>query len=127
MQCTTDFMSFAVKSGAEGRAEEWMNLLVQRNAECVATLDREHMHFESIFKTVREGRTYLSWYSVQGFAGESVKTSPLEIDQLHIAFWRECIDPAVPPEKHTHVVNIVPTAVAQVIEDRERRLRKNLV
>lgn len=122
MSYTTELMTFAVKAGCEQRADEWMALLVQRHAECVATLDREHMHVESIFKSERAGRTYLSWYSVQGAKGADVKSSPLDIDRIHMDFWRECIDPDVPPEKFTHVVDFLPPAVAQVIDDRETRL-----
>ena len=122
---TTEFMMFAVKRGAETRADEWMKVLTQRNAECVTSLDREHMHFESIFKSERADRTYLSWYSVQGESGAHVKNSPLEIDQIHMEFWRECIDPDVPPEKFKHVVNILPAEVAHAIEAREARLGTN--
>ena len=122
MSYTTEFMSFAVKQGAEARADEWMSLLVQRNEDCVATLDREHMHFEAIFKSERAGRTYLSWFSVRGESGADVKTSPLEIDRIHMEFWRECIDPNIPPDKLVHVVNILPAEVAQAIKVREAKL-----
>ena len=125
MSYTTELVSFAVRRGAEARAEEWMNLLVQRNEECVATLDREHMHFESIFRFDRAGRTYLSWYSVQGSEDAHVKTSPLEIDRIHMEFWRECIDPDVPPEKFVHVVNFLPVEVSQVVNERQARLNQN--
>jgi len=122
MPYTTELMTFAVKRGAEARADEWMKVLTQRNADCVATLDREHMHFESIFKFERADRTYLSWYSVQGQSGADAKNSPLEIDQIHMEFWRECIDSDIPPEKPIHVVNILPAEVAHAIEAREARL-----
>ena len=125
MPYTTEFMTFAVKQGAEKRAAEWMALLVQRQVDCVATLDREHMHFESIFKSERDSRTYLSWYSVQGEAGAHVKSSPLEIDRLHMEFWRECIDPDVPPEKFVHLVNFLPAVVQEALEAREVSLRES--
>ena len=125
MSYTTELVSFAVRCGAEARAEEWMNLLVQRNDECVATMDREHMHFESIFKFERAGRTYLSWYSVQGSAGAHVSSSPLEIDRIHTEFWRECIDPDVPPERFVHVVNFLPVEVLRVVDERQARLSQH--
>ena len=112
---TTEFMTFRVREGKEARAGEWMKLLRERQRECVATLDRERMRFESIFALQRDGRLYLSWLSVQGEGGESVKTSEHEIDRLHMAFWRECIDDAWTPEKHEHVVDFVPDDVARAM------------
>ena len=89
MPYTTELMTFAVKPGKEERADEWMRTLVQRRAECVASLDREAMHFESIFKSVRNGRMWLSWLSVQGGCGAHVETSVLAVDAVHMDFWRE--------------------------------------
>lgn len=122
MAYITEFMSFAVRRGAEAPAEAWMALLRERKAECVATLDREHMHFESIFRSERGGRIYLSWYSMQGQAGADVKISLLDIDQLHMTFWRECIDPDIAPEKFVHIVDILPAEVERAIVDRAARL-----
>lgn len=119
MAYTTELMTFAVKRGKEERAEEWMRELVARQDECIATLDRERMHYECIFSTRRDGRLYLSWFSVQGEAGEHVKTSQHEIDRLHMEFWRECIDAEVAPEKHGHVVSFVPGEVRGAIERRD--------
>ena len=122
MPYITEFMTFAVVPGKETRAHEWLQLLQARQSECVATLDREHMHFESIFLHEAGGRLYLSWLSVQGQAGEHVASSEFDIDKLHMAFWKECIDRSVPPLKHQHVVNFVPAEVAAAIAAREQRL-----
>ena len=99
-----------------------LQTLVSRQAECVATLDREAMLFESIFKVELAGRLHLALLSVQGDAGAHVKTSPFEIDQLHMAFWAECIDDAMPPVVFTHVVDFVPAAVADAMADRLLKL-----
>jgi hypothetical protein len=109
---TTEFMTFRVRAGKEARAREWMALLKARQRDCVATLARERMRFESIFAIERDGRLHLSWLSVQGDGGASPKTSEHEIDRLHMAFWRECIDDAWTPETHEHVVDFVPDDVA---------------
>jgi len=58
MTYKTEFSTYAVKVGKEARAEEWMRTLVERRAECVETLEREKMHYECIFKCVRDGRMY---------------------------------------------------------------------
>lgn len=124
MPCITELMSFPVKLGKEDRAAQWLQLLVERQAECVETLDREAMHFESIFRIELQGRLYLSWYCHQGSAGAHVRSSPFPIDQLHMQFWAECIDASIPPLRHQHVVNFIPSAVAHAIAEREHALAK---
>lgn len=123
MPYTTELMSFAVKPGKEARAEQWMQLLVERQAECVQTLDREAMHFESIFKCQMGERMVLSWLSVQGDKGAHVRSSPFAIDQLHMQFWEECIDRSVPPLKFEHVVSFLPTSIQAAIDQRTALLR----
>ena len=117
-----EFMSFPIKRGKEARAQEWMDVLRQHHAECVETLDRESMHFESIFRSVLDGVTYLSWFSVQGTCGAHVASSPFAVDKLHIAFWEECVDRSVPPLKFEHVLSFIPPSVLAAIEDREQLL-----
>lgn len=119
MPYLTEFMTFPVRLGKETRADEWMKTLVARQAECVSTLDREAIHFESIFRSEVNGRVYLSWLSVQGSKGSHVSTSPFPIDAVHMEFWRECIDATMEPTKHEHIVNFLPLAVAETIARRE--------
>jgi len=107
----TEFDTFRIKQGKEARAKEWMQLLVSRKSECIETLNREKMGFETIFMTEKDGRMYLSWFSVQGESGESVDHSELEIDKLHCEFWDECIDTSFELDKFEHVVTFVPAAV----------------
>lgn len=116
---TTELVSFAVKAGFEAKADEWMRVLVERKADCVGTLDRERMHYETIFKSFRDGRMYLSWFSVQGLAGEPVRGSHHPIDELHMRYWDECIDRGVLPQKFEHVVSFVPPSVEQAVEARD--------
>lgn len=120
--CVTEFVSFAVAKGKESRAEEWLATLQSRKSDCVATLDREHMHFESVFSHLVNGRMYLSWFSVQGTAGQPLSTSELEVDRVHRAYWQECIDGSMAPIEHRHVVDFVPVEVANAISERGRRL-----
>jgi hypothetical protein len=122
MPWITEFMTFTVRLGAEARALEWMQLLVERQAECIQTLDREAMQVESIFRSEREGRMQLSWYSIQGTLGAHVRDSPFEIDQWHMAFWRECIDDSVPPQKFVHVVDFLPAPIEQAMKTWESTL-----
>ncbi len=119
MSIKTEFVTFAVKIGMEAEAETWMNLLVQRQQDCLETLDRERMHYESIFRVVRNGRLYLSWFSVQSADGRDVQDSPYQIDKLHLEFWNKCIDTSVAPEALEHVVSFVPKDVAGTISQRD--------
>jgi hypothetical protein len=118
----TEFIAFPVHSGKESRAAEWLAMLVARQAECVATLDREVMHFESIFQVHIAGRLHLCWFGLRSLSGASVDTSPREVDKLHAEFWRECIDSSSPALRFAHVVNFVPLPVADAIAKRERML-----
>lgn len=119
MAYETELMTFAVKVGMEAKADEWMGLLVERKAECLETLDREKMHYECIFKSSRNGRMYLSWFSVQGTTGEHVRSSEHPIDTVHMEYWNQCIDREVPPEKFEHVVSFVPASVEQAVNARD--------
>lgn len=125
MSYVTEFMTFPVRLGKEERATEWMKTLVARQEECVATLDREAMHFESIFRSEVNGRVFLSWFSVQGQNAAHVSTSTHDIDETHIEFWRECIDTSLEPHKYQHIVNFIPPAVAETIAKREEKFLIN--
>jgi hypothetical protein len=122
MAFQTEFMSFPIQRGKEARSQEWMDALRQHHAECLQTLDREAMHFESIFRSELNGVTYLSWFSVQGTSGAHVATSPFAIDKLHLQFWDECVDRSLAPLEFQHVVDFIPPSVLAAIEDRDRHL-----
>ncbi len=122
MSYVTEFISFPVKTGKEDRADLWLNTLIARQADCIETLDREAMHFESIFRTEINGRLHLSWFSFQGNTGSHVTSSTYEIDKVHIEFWRECIDTSMPPIIQTHVVSFIPKCIASAIAKREEDL-----
>ena len=83
---------FRVKPGKSARVDEWLEMLNDHMGEVVQTLEREEMQLEVIFREIIDGEEYLYWFSVQGEAGEDVKTSPFAVDQAHIAFHEECID-----------------------------------
>ncbi len=83
---------FKVKPGKSARVDAWLQALNDRMPETLATLEREQMKFEVIFREMIGEEEYLTWVSVQGEEGAPVETSPHEIDRVHLAFWRECID-----------------------------------
>ncbi len=93
-----------------------MEILKSRQSECVATLEREKMIFESVFSFYRDGRLYLSWFSLQQEGHASVATSSHEIDVVHRKYWDECIDASFEPENHEHLVSFIPPGLAKRIQ-----------
>lgn len=72
-----------VKRGASAEADKWMKMLNDRIDECVATLDRERMAIEIVFR-LREGDDdYLYWVQVRGRGGEGLDES-IPIDRDHV-------------------------------------------
>lgn len=72
-----------VLPGASAEADRWMAMLNDRLDECVATLDRERMAIEIIFRLKENGDDYLYWVSVHGADGKGFDPgNPL--DQAHL-------------------------------------------
>ena len=82
----TECTFFKVKQGTEERAEEWMRTISLRRDECIDTLEREAMYYESVFTSYFENCMYLAWHSVRGNARDDVNESTHEINKLHCAF-----------------------------------------
>ena len=83
---------FRVKANKSARVDEWLKRINDRIDEHLQTLDREQMKLEVIFRELIDGEQYLYWFSVQGEQGESVDTSPHDVDKEHIKFSEECVD-----------------------------------
>jgi len=111
----TEFSIFRVTKGKEARAKEWLQVLTDRRDECIDTLEREAMFYESVFKAEYDQRLYLAWFSVQGDVHESLSTSNHDIDLLHQAFWEECIEHDWKSLDMDHVVSFAPAALSEVI------------
>ena len=71
-----------VKPGMSEEADRWMRMLNDRAEECVATLDRERVAIEIIFRLHEDGADYLYWLTVAGRDGEGLDLS-LPIDRDH--------------------------------------------
>ena len=83
---------FRIKPDKLSRADEWLQVLNERIDECVTTLEREKMYVEVVFRERYNGEEFLYWFAIQDEAGQPLETSPHEIDKIHRAFGRECID-----------------------------------
>ena len=55
-----------VLPGASEEADRWMRMLDDRVDECVATLDRERMAVEIVFRLKEDGEDHLFWVAIRG-------------------------------------------------------------
>lgn len=72
-----------VLPGASDEADRWMAMLNGRHDECVATLDRERMAIEIVFRLKENGEDYPFWVSVPGPDGQPFDPSSA-IDRDHL-------------------------------------------
>jgi hypothetical protein len=103
---------FRIKAGMTDRVDEWLRVLNQRVDECVATLEREKMYVEVIFRERLEGADYLSWFMIQHESGEPLETSAHEIDHIHARFSAECIDLLYGAVESSPQVILIPAPIA---------------
>lgn len=73
-----------VLPGASAEADRWMTMLDDRVDECVASLDRERMAIEIVFRLKEEGADYLYWVSVHGAEGATELDMTQAIDRDHL-------------------------------------------
>jgi hypothetical protein len=83
----------SVLPGASAEADRWMKMLDDRVEECVATLDRERMAVEIVFRLQEDGHDYLYWVAIRGEGGEPLDTSEHQIDEDHQAQARRTKEP----------------------------------
>ena len=81
-----------VKPGQSAEADRWMNMLNDRVDECVATLDRERMALEIVFRLEEDGEECLYWVSIFGPAGEGLDES-IPIDRDHVEIGQRVKEP----------------------------------
>jgi hypothetical protein len=74
-----------VKPGMGDEADRWMKMLNDRADECVASLDRERVAIEIVFRLNEDGVDYLYWMTVAGHGGEGLDlTIPIDRDHNEI-------------------------------------------
>jgi uncharacterized protein DUF6176 len=81
-----------VLPGASAEADRWMAMLDDRLDECVATLDRERMAVEIVFRLREDGGDHLYWVSIKGAGGSGLDLSN-PIDRDHDAQARRTKEP----------------------------------
>ena len=111
-----ELMRFKVKSGKSAVVDQWMQVLNERLAECLATFEREQMYLEMIFREKIGDADFLYWFSMQGEAGLAVQTSEHAIDKVHLKFWDECIDRDYKPVDCALQVAMIPSYLAALMK-----------
>lgn len=92
-----------------------MAMLREGHAECVASLERERMAVEVVFRTREpDGTDYVWWFSLRGDGGAGLESSPLPIDADHLAQAPRTKEPDW-VEAESQVV-FLPESVQRVIE-----------
>ena len=81
-----------VLPGASAEADRWMAMLNDRLDECVATLDRERMAVEIVFRLREDGTEHLYWVAIKGAGGSGLDPAD-PIDRDHEAQARRTKEP----------------------------------
>lgn len=102
---------FRVQPGCTEKVNEWMDFLNSNLPAVLETLEGEKMFVESIFGETLDGHEYLYWYSIQGEGGLDVQDSNHWIDEAHLKFWKQCIDPDFVPQNLVTRVSMIPEQV----------------
>ncbi len=73
------------------RFNEWVQFEHAHHAETVATIEREKMYFEAIFRDQVNQKNVIYWLAVSGDGGAHSDSSPLPIDQEYQMFMNETL------------------------------------
>lgn len=116
-----ELTKFRVKQGKSHRVDEWMKFLNEHMEKVLLTLEDEKMFVEAIFREKGRDEEYLYWFSVQGEGGQNVEESEHWVDQIHLKYWRECIDSSFEPVDFKLESVMIPDKIKSVMEiGRER-------
>jgi hypothetical protein len=102
-----------VLPGASAEADRWMEMLNDRLDECIATLDRERMAIEIIFRLKENGEDYLFWMSVRGADGAGLDPDNA-LDRDHVEQARRTIEPSRWTEAEPQVL-LLPEPVREAV------------
>ena len=87
-----ELLSAPVRPGMSEQADRWMRMLEDRAEECVATLDRERMAVEVVFRLRERDTDTLYWVCIRGPEGADLDEA-LPIDRDHARMSREVTVP----------------------------------
>jgi hypothetical protein len=98
-----------IRPGMRAEVDRWMDMLNERCDEAVATLERERVAAELVF---RDGDA-LVWVMIQGEGGAAIDDSPFAIDREHAAFAGRCLLPREPEAEP--LVLLLPAPVREAV------------
>ena len=88
---TATLYRFALNPDKLDRFDDWVRFEHAHHAETVATLEREKMYFEAIFRDRAHDNGVIYWLAVQGPGGGHTADSPLAIDKQYEQFMQETL------------------------------------
>jgi len=84
---------FELKPDSLGKFDEWVKFEHAHQDETVATLSREKMYFEAIFRDRVRQKDVIYWLAIQGEGGATTQTSPLAVDKEYEHFMQQTLKP----------------------------------
>lgn len=84
---------FQLKPNQLEEFDRWIAFEHAHHGETTATLEREHMYAESIFRDREHDPTTIYWAELRGAGGAPVGSSPLPIDKVYEGFMQRTIVP----------------------------------
>jgi hypothetical protein len=116
---TVTLYRFELKPDKLARFDDWVAFEHAHHAETLATLDREKMYAEAIFRDREHQPDVIYWLTING-KGEHTDTSPLDIDKQYLSFMRETLKPGARRTLATEYA-LVPDFIGRAIDDHEQR------
>ncbi|TNY26406.1 DUF6176 family protein [Fulvimonas soli] len=80
-----------IRDDGLGRYADWQRFLHARHDDAVATLAREHMYVEAMFRDPARDPHVLYWLEVRDDAGAHSNDSGLDVDREHERYMREVL------------------------------------
>ncbi len=81
-----------IKDGESGHFSDWLRFLDAHHGESVATLAREHMYVEAMFRDPKNEPNVLYWLEVSDAGGAHADTSNYEVDRVHVQYMHQVLD-----------------------------------
>ena len=84
---------FELRDDVEPTFQAWMQFLRDEHPAVLATLDREQMYVEGIFRDREREPRAIYWLAVQGAGGAAVESSAHDVDRKHVEFMGKTLAP----------------------------------
>jgi hypothetical protein len=82
---------FTLNKGNMDVYQEWVRWHHEAYQPMIATLEREKMYFESVFRDTANEPGVIYWLAIDGEGGASSTTSTSEIDKKHVEYMKQIL------------------------------------